>query len=568
MHVIYIDLPQIPIKGAGVVGQRITRSSLQSAILLPTINVNHLSCCYNYQCCYWISDFWSAIEIDKLMADFSGFDPYKLSGVTVTDHELGRGSYATILELEHFGLKCAGKKIHEVLLGEGDTSYSICRFGEECHLLSQVRHPNIVQFLGVHFQRGTHIPILVMEFLPTNLSSCIEQYNILPNEISYSILCDVALGLCYLHNQSPSIVHRDLSANNVLLTADMTAKISDLGVARIINLTPQQASRMTQNPGTPAYMPPEVMVPEPKYDTSVDIFSYGILMIHVLSGRWPEPQEGQIRNNECGEMIPVSEAERRDVFLQRIGNDHPLMNTIQLCIKNDPKSRPHISEIVRQTRIVSSQVSFTFPSKVEILRHFQLQGHRPERRTDIEQQTQTATSLSEEVQTLNSVHASQVELELMQNRIRDLSAQNQSLVSRRDAEWSELKANVETLELEKRQLDAQLAEERKTSERLAGEIQDLQSEVMHTKSDVRALQCTKLTLEASISRNDATLMRKDAEIEADKRVLKEKETIISGMNKQLNKTREYLAMNQQVSSVYQLGCITYNTLAIVASSRV
>ena len=133
--------------------------------------------------------------------------------------------------------------------------------------------------------------ILVIEFLPTNLTSCIEQYGILPEEISYSILYDVALGLYYLHNQTPSIIHRDLSANNVLLTSNMTAKISDLGVARIFNLTPLQVSHMTQNPGTAAYMPPEVMIADPKYDTSIDAFSYGILMIHVLSGRWSEPQE-------------------------------------------------------------------------------------------------------------------------------------------------------------------------------------------------------------------------------------------------------------------------------------
>ena len=207
-------------------------------------------------------------------ATFTGFDPYKLNGVTVTDRVLGHGSYATVQKvLEYMGLKCAGKKIHEVLLEQGGASYSVCRFEEECRLLSQVRHPNIVQFLGVHFQQGVSAPILVMEFLPTNLTSCIEQYGVLPKEISYSILHDVALGLHYLHSQTPPIIHRDLSSNNVLLTSNMTAKISDLDVARILNLTPLQVSRMTQTPGTPAYMPPEVMKANPKYDTSVDEFS-------------------------------------------------------------------------------------------------------------------------------------------------------------------------------------------------------------------------------------------------------------------------------------------------------
>ena len=95
-----------------------------------------------------------AISIMAERATFTGFDPYKLTGVRVTDRKLGHGSYATVLELEYMGLKCAGKKIHELLLEQGYASYTICRFEEECRLLSQVRHPNIVQFLGVYFQQG------------------------------------------------------------------------------------------------------------------------------------------------------------------------------------------------------------------------------------------------------------------------------------------------------------------------------------------------------------------------------------------------------------------------------
>ena len=299
------------------------------------------------------------------MANFSGFEPYKLAGIRVTDQELGRGSYATVLELEYMGLKCAGKKIHEVLLMQGDRTYTVHRFETECRLLSQVHHPNIVQFLGVYFQQGVLAPILVMEFLPTNLTSCIEKYGILPKENSYSILYDVSLGLHYLHNQTPPIIHRDLSSNNVLLTPNMTAKISDLGVARILNLNPLQVSRMTQTPGTPAYMSPEVMVANPIYDVSVDEFSYGILMIHLLSSRWPEPQIGQIRT-EHGRMIPISEAERREVFLCGIGNDHPLMDLILRCIDNDPKQRAHTNVIVEELADLRSQFPVIYANRLEM----------------------------------------------------------------------------------------------------------------------------------------------------------------------------------------------------------
>ena len=57
---------------------------------------------------------------------FSGLEPYKLINVKMTNLELGHGSYATVLELEYMGLKCAGKKIHKVLQDQGDNlSYSV-----------------------------------------------------------------------------------------------------------------------------------------------------------------------------------------------------------------------------------------------------------------------------------------------------------------------------------------------------------------------------------------------------------------------------------------------------------
>ena len=283
-----------------------------------------------------------------------------LTGVSVTNRVLGHGSYAIVLELEYMGRKCAGKKIHEVLLTQGSTTYPIRKFENECHLLSQLHHPNIVEFLGVFFQDESLAPILVMEYLPTDLTSCIKKRGILPKETSYSILRDVAQGLNYLHNQHPPIIHRDLTSNNILLAPSMTAKISDLGVAKIIDITPLQRSHMTQTPGTPAYMPPEVMVACPIYDASVDEFSFGILMIHVFSGKWPEPQIGPNRV-EVDKLIPVSEAERRRKFLEAVGDDHPLMDLILRCINNNPGLRPHTGEIVEQ---LVEKMAEEFPHRV------------------------------------------------------------------------------------------------------------------------------------------------------------------------------------------------------------
>ena len=410
-------------------------------------------------------------------ATFDGLDPYKLSDneVRMTDREQGHGSYATVLELEYMGLKCAGKKIHEMLLRQGDDTYTVRRFEGECRLLSQVRHPNIVQFLGVCFKEGLHAPVLVMEFLPANLTTCIEQYGIIPRNVSYSILHDVALGLCYLHSQTPPIIHRDLSSNNVLLTSSMTAKISDLGVARILNLTPLQVSHMTQTPGTPAYMPPEVMVANPKYDTSVDTFSYGIMMIHAFSGMWPEPQVGPNRTEPDGRLIPVSEAERREEFLRAIGNDHPLMDLVLNCISNHPQARAQASDIVERLAGMVLQFPASFANRLDMLRHIDA----------VDSQKQT---LRQEVEQLN------VQVEESRKVVSSLREHEEKLFEHLEEEKRKLREEVAVLCTENSRLRASERERvaaevsRLTGERERRENEELTKLVQKHKTEISLLQ--------------------------------------------------------------------------------
>ena len=137
---------------------------------------------------------------------------YTLQGVRETGVELGRVSYAAVYTVEFKGLTCTAKNFHPTLYQQ---EYSIHHFQEECALLSRPRHPNIVQFLGVYNKQGSMLPALVMECLPMTLTQCLDQYGVLPNEIGYFILKDVALALSYLlHQYNPQIIHRDLSANN------------------------------------------------------------------------------------------------------------------------------------------------------------------------------------------------------------------------------------------------------------------------------------------------------------------------------------------------------------------
>ena len=230
------------------------------------------------------------------MAD--SLSPYVLNGVEDLDEVIGHGSYAIVKKLKFRGLECVGKKMHDILYINATPQQRqdmLTRFLEECELLSRLHHPCIVQFMGVHFDQGSPLPVLVMERLHSTLALAIDRYGVLPNQICYDVLCHVTLGLRYLHEHSPPIIHRDLSANNVLLTPHMSGKISDLGVAKILNLTPAEISQLvhTKAPGTPCYMPPEALTTRPKYDChiKIDIYSIGVMAIHVFYGEWPFPTD-------------------------------------------------------------------------------------------------------------------------------------------------------------------------------------------------------------------------------------------------------------------------------------
>ena len=148
--------------------------------------------------------------------------------------------------------------------------------------MSGLRHPNITLFVGVCFLPNSTLPVLVMERLSGSLDSLLETISNIPLPLKRSMLEDVATGLVYLHQHSPQIIHRDLTAKNVLLTMYYTAKITDFGNSRIVDLQPGQLARtMSQLPGTWTYMPPEALEVSSRYGPSLDMFSFGHLALFV-----------------------------------------------------------------------------------------------------------------------------------------------------------------------------------------------------------------------------------------------------------------------------------------------
>ena len=199
--------------------------------------------------------------------------------------------------------------------------------------------------MGVHFRHNNQLPMLVMEYLPLSLTQCLESHRDLPLQIKYSILLDVAKGLNYLHCKRPPIVHRDLTANNILLTSNFVAKISDLSVSRMADTFKRQ--ELSVAPGNSVVMPPEALRDNPVYDHKLGVFSYGCLILHVFTHEWPNGQYvPKTVFFQRGNFTLVNEWERRQRYTSAISNDNPFYLFAKSCLENDPKKRPTINDAI------------------------------------------------------------------------------------------------------------------------------------------------------------------------------------------------------------------------------
>ena len=279
-----------------------------------------------------------------------------LKGVTTDDQrtELGRGAYGRVFPVKYCDMICAAKEIHSVLVegvGQGVMQQTIKSFLEECRRCSELRHPNVIQFLGVYYPSfagaggALQLPVMVMEMMANSLTALVHKHNI-PTHIKFSIVHDVSLGLRYLHSHDPPIVHRDLSPNNILLTTHYVAKISDLGVAKVID---DSRKKMTKVPGTIDFMPPESLADNPSYGSPMDVFSFAGIVLHTFNQEWPSPCESVKLDNETRKPVALSEVERRQKYIDKLTGEAEALKPMVLdCLEFDPKMRPTIRVVCEQ----------------------------------------------------------------------------------------------------------------------------------------------------------------------------------------------------------------------------
>ena len=272
-------------------------------------------------------------------------------GVVITETPVDVGLLGTVVEGRWMGAKCAIKRLRT----EDTTEYLSDRFLYECNLWSELKHPNVLQFYGVHFPLVGGYPVIVTELLQHNLNQYLStlRREAFPLITKAHILRDVSLAVRYLHSRKPAIVMRELSASFIYLTPGLTAKLGEFGTATKL----ENNGRGPSDPQGTLPVTGSCSWPEPYSSFASDAFSFGDLIIHVLLHKFPEPGP-KVRKTGDDKCEVVRELQRRDKQLKQLTNaEKNFQPILAQCFADDPKSRPTFAHLCASLELVISHLS-------------------------------------------------------------------------------------------------------------------------------------------------------------------------------------------------------------------
>ena len=521
------------------------------------------------------------------------------------DQILGRGAYGSVCKAKCDELICAAKILHPTLFDpltlvqiapQREHRSPISRFERECAYMNAIRHPNIVQYLGVFEDQDTKLPVILMEFMKESLTGFLKNSSQpIPYHIQVNICHDVILALTYLH--SNKIIHRDLSSNNVLLLGNLQAKVTDFGMARLgeQNSHSPQLS-FTACPGTQVYMPPEALETHPVYFEKMDCFSFGVLAIQILTRQFPKPGEALKTVDESlaglprGEvMLRVSEIDRRRNHISMVEKDHPLLPISLGCLKDKDVKRPKAKEVCQIISDLKEKSKYKESVKIEENRNMlELERKKSELHTlklqhaqQIEELQDTIRSQEIRLEEINK-HMDQQELiihekeEVIEQQSNIIDQKEQLLSkSNEESEKAKLALQEEVVALKRRleqqlQATAQLEQGTKDQEqsdldpKLKAQLADLNRKVAVSRKVITQKEAIIRRVEDKIASKEMEiytltdkLKRMNIELEKEVQTTKEREKqmkqneeIMTKFTERINLLEQQLKQSTQPSSLH------------------
>jgi serine/threonine protein kinase len=243
--------------------------------------------------------------------------------------ELGRGGMGVVYQGyepaldRHVAIKVLSQSLaHDPSIKE--------RFLREARSMAALNDPHIIQIYFIGEDEGQ--PYFAMEFIEgESLSSYLKREGKLSPQNAGRIIHQTALGLATAHDKG--VIHRDIKPGNLMLTARGNVKIADFGIALSSQDFAKKLTSTGEFVGTPGYLSPEVCTGNP-VDQRSDIFSLGIVLFEVLTGRMPFTDESPL-----GLLLEVVRAEIPDVRQLNADVDPQMVEILTRMTAKDPANR-------------------------------------------------------------------------------------------------------------------------------------------------------------------------------------------------------------------------------------
>lgn len=265
---------------------------------------------------------------------------------------IGAGGFGEVYKCKYENRMVAVKTLRHP--EDDEPQHVMAEFMVEMKLMSKLKHPNIVSFVGACIH-NPHLAI-VLEFMPGgSLYRALyrrrrNQFGPFPLLKTVWIAYGVAKGMYYLHSRNPVVIHRDLKSPNVLLGTNVReVKVTDFGLSRL-----RVKTFVNTGPGgTPEWMAPELLRQD-KFNEMSDVFSFGVILWELVMCEKPwkddHPMQIVFKVGSRGEKLPTPPPDMCEPELREM---------IVACFADDPKRRPTFAEIVDTLDQLSHRVEIS-----------------------------------------------------------------------------------------------------------------------------------------------------------------------------------------------------------------
>ena len=232
--------------------------------------------------------------------------------------QLGTGSTGIVFQVKKNNANYALKILRSDLAPEMHQLQRGGQFLSEAKILSGIKHPNIVQIYDYGFS-DNYMPYILMEFIKGKPLTELIKSKELDFKKRLHLFAQMCKAIHFIHKNK--VLHRDIKPGNIMVTDDLSVKLTDFGLAHIIDT---QGSSSTGNlvVGSPAYMSPEAFNESETVDHRSDIFSLGVLGYELFTGEKPFVGNNvlEIRHSICNTkpLAPRKIAPEMDVELEHV----------------------------------------------------------------------------------------------------------------------------------------------------------------------------------------------------------------------------------------------------------